>query len=70
MDINNTLKLLNKYGKCPNCGEERLGNGYGTLSIDDFDFKRTCKCGFSVEVKVDKNNKIIKEIKKMRREVI
>jgi hypothetical protein len=40
------LQIMKKYGKCPDCGSEKLGNGEGTLEVDDDTFKRTCKCGF------------------------
>jgi len=48
-------ELLNKYGKCPKCGNEYLGNGNGTLEVEDETFKRTCKCGFKIITDEDGN---------------
>lgn len=45
------LKLTAKYTSCGGCGSEFIGNGEGTLVIDET-FKRTCKCGWSIEVKL------------------
>lgn len=53
MTILESCKLIEKYGKCPNCGCETIGNGTGTLEVDTeigF-FKRTCFCGWVVEIK-------------------
>jgi transcription elongation factor Elf1 len=46
-----TIKLMEKYTVCPECGNEAIGNGEGTLEVTDDTFKRTCKCGWSIEVK-------------------
>lgn len=51
MDARKSVQLMRKYSKCENCGNEHVGNGEGTLEINDDIFKRTCKCGWSVEVK-------------------
>ncbi|MGQ3740877.1 DUF3797 domain-containing protein [Bacillus sp. Fil] len=48
MDAWKTLELMNEYGKCKQCGNEMIGEG--VLEIDADVFKRTCKCGWSVEV--------------------
>nr|WP_309145155.1 DUF3797 domain-containing protein [Brevibacillus sp. HB2.2] len=45
------VQLMKKYSKCAECGSEVVGNGEGTLDINDDTFKRTCKCGWSIEVK-------------------
>lgn len=50
MNVVDSLKLLDQYGKCPDCGNEKLGDGEGSLSIDGNKFKRYCKCGFEVVV--------------------
>lgn len=52
MNVADSLKLLRKYETCPECGNGLLGNGEGTLEIDDDTFKRSCKCGWHVEVNV------------------
>lgn len=44
-----SLALLKKYSKCQNCGSEQIGNGEGTLEIEENTFRRTCKCGWSIE---------------------
>lgn len=49
MKMQNTLIILSSYGTCPLCGSDKLGNGAGTLDIEDADFKRTCKCGWVVK---------------------
>lgn len=51
MKLIRSVELMGKYAKCPNCGSDLLGNGEGTLEIDEGMFKRTCKCGWKVEVK-------------------
>lgn len=45
------IELMRKYNECPQCGNDKLGNGEGTLNIDGDDFKRTCKCGWEIEIK-------------------
>ena len=51
MDAWKAAKLMRKFNKCEDCGSEKIGNGEGTLEVQDDTFKRTCKCGWSVEVK-------------------
>jgi len=46
-----SIELIRKYATCPECGNELIGNGQGTLDIDKDTFKRTCKCGWEIEVK-------------------
>jgi hypothetical protein len=48
-----SVELLRKYSKCKNCGSEDVGNGEGSVEINEDTFKRTCKCGWSVEIKED-----------------
>ncbi|MEW4153673.1 DUF3797 domain-containing protein [Bacillus thuringiensis] len=50
MDAWKTLELVSEYGKCKQCGNEIIGDGEGTLEVEDGCFKRTCKCGWSVEI--------------------
>lgn len=50
----NALKvalLVTKYAECPECGNSKVGNGQGTCEVEHGIFKRTCKCGWKVEVK-------------------
>lgn len=53
MTISESCKLMELYAICPNCGCASVGNGNGTLECDTEEgwFKRTCCCGWSVEVK-------------------
>lgn len=50
MNVVEACKLIEKYTKCPQCGCDVIGNGKGTLDIDERRFKRTCHCGWSVVV--------------------
>jgi len=50
VDFLNISRFIND---CPNCGHDRVGNGEGTLSVDDSIINRTCKCGFRFEYDVD-----------------
>lgn len=64
MNPSKIMELLNQYGECPVCHNDKIGTNdntgvcEGTLTIDDDIFTRTCKCGWSV--KVDSNNCILK----------
>lgn len=51
MDARKSIQLLRKYSKCQKCGNENVSDGEGTVGIEGDTFKRTCKCGWSVEVK-------------------
>ena len=53
MNIKDSIKLMELYAACPKCGCEVLGNGKGTLECDTAVgyFRRTCACGWYVEVK-------------------
>lgn len=53
MKFNRFLELLKIYSNCPKCGCSTVGGGTGTVECDSAAgyFKRTCQCGFSVEVK-------------------
>lgn len=54
MTIKESCELMEKYAKCPNCGCEVVGNGKGTLECDTKEgyFKRTCHCGWYVEIRL------------------
>lgn len=58
MTIMDLVNLTNKYGECPKCGCNTIGNGTGTIEADTEIgyFKRTCQCGWSVEVKEGADN--------------
>ena len=48
-----SIELMKKYAKCPTCGCKTVGNGTGTIEVDTSVgyFKRTCRCGWYVEIK-------------------
>lgn len=54
MKLVDALDLMRKYESCPQCGCNTVGAGTGTLEIDDDTFKRTCHCGWSIEIKEGK----------------
>ena len=65
MNALKSVELLRKYSECQKCGSELIGNGEGTVEVNDDILKRTCKCGWSIEVDeddnpVDSENKIIR----------
>ncbi|MGQ0454243.1 DUF3797 domain-containing protein, partial [Bacillus sp. SS-TM] len=35
MDAWKTLELMSEYGKCKQCGNEIIGDGEGTLEVED-----------------------------------
>lgn len=53
MTVIDSCKLMEIYAVCPKCGCEFIGNGKGTLECDTEAgyFKRTCSCGWYVEIK-------------------
>lgn len=57
MVIGRATALLEKYAVCPECGNQYLGNGEGSIEIDDNKFRRTCKCGFEVVITDNAENK-------------
>lgn len=52
MNVIKALELMKQYEKCPQCGNELIGNGEGALIVDENTFVRNCKCGFSVKVEL------------------
>lgn len=60
MNLDDAIKLIDKYAECPKCGCETVGNGTGTIEIDTTKeegyFKRTCHCGWSVTVRESELN--------------
>ena len=51
MKLLRAVELMEKYAVCPKCGSDRLGNGAGTLEIEGDLFRRTCTCGWKVEIR-------------------
>lgn len=44
------IELGKQHSECPRCGSSRIGGGSGMIYVDDVTFRRTCKCGWEVEV--------------------
>lgn len=53
------MKLLEEYSQCPCCGNQRVGNREGKISVTDDEFIRECKCGWRVVI--DKNGNKVNE---------
>lgn len=62
MNIRNTVRLTEKYAHCLKCGSEKIGNGEGTLIVEENVFIRTCKCGNKSIAVENANGKIIIEL--------
>lgn len=59
MSISMTMKVTNLIGKCPVCGDDKIGN-CSKFIIDDETFERTCrKCGWSITGKIEDNKVIV-----------
>lgn len=56
-----SVSLMKKYANCKQCGNDLVGNGEGVLLIEDEIFKRSCKCGWSIEV--DEDDKPLRDLK-------
>lgn len=48
MNIENVIELLDKYGTCPQCGNNILNGNENSLIIEEDSFIRTCECGFKM----------------------
>lgn len=59
MNAMDFLRISPLINDCPNCGNQFVGNGQGTLEVDENIVKRTCKCGFNFEY--DVNNGVSKK---------
>lgn len=46
MNVVDYLNVSKHINSCPNCGSDLLGEGYGTLRVEDSTIERTCECGF------------------------
>ena len=54
MNMLKSIELMDKYGECPDCGNEMIGNGQGGIVVEDGTFRRFCKCGFDITMKMEK----------------
>lgn len=50
MNVRMLLTIMPKYNNCPNCGNDKVGNGEGKLIVEDNYFYRECKCGWSIRI--------------------
>lgn len=50
MRLTRAIELMREYGRCPDCGNEHIGNESGSLEVEGDTFRRICKCGFKVEI--------------------
>lgn len=57
MNMLKSIELMDKYGECPDCGNEMIGNGQGGIVVEDGTFRRFCKCGF--DITTDEDGKIL-----------
>ncbi|MGG4447611.1 DUF3797 domain-containing protein [Brevibacillus porteri] len=55
MNALKSVQLMRKYANCKECGNDKVGNSEGALLIEDDIFKRSCKCGWSIEVDENDN---------------
>ncbi|MBQ2783001.1 MAG: DUF3797 domain-containing protein [Oscillospiraceae bacterium] len=53
MKLKEVIQMMKMYASCPVCGEENVGEENGEIEIDTKRgyFKRSCACGWRVEVK-------------------
>lgn len=51
MNLRKAMELMEKYEGCINCGNKFVGNGEGSVEVTGDTFKRTCKCGWKIEIK-------------------
>lgn len=42
------VELMEMFGNCPNCKNDKLGNGEGDMYMKDDTFYRKCKCGYEI----------------------
>ncbi|MES1045316.1 DUF3797 domain-containing protein [Heyndrickxia oleronia] len=54
MDGWKSVQLIRKYANCEKCGSELIGNGEGSLEINDDTFYRSCKCGWEIKIEEEK----------------
>lgn len=53
MIFEKAIKIMEKYGVCPECGKDRIGNNKGGMIIEEDYFERWCECGWRVKVNED-----------------
>lgn len=53
MNMFKASELMDKYGACPDCGNDLLGENQGGIVVEEDTFRRFCKCGFDLVVNSD-----------------
>jgi transcription elongation factor Elf1 len=51
MKLTESIDLLERYAVCPECGNDKVGDGEGLLEISGNTFLRSCKCGWTIQIK-------------------
>lgn len=69
MNANDFLRISPLINDCPNCDSCNLGNGEGTLGVQDYIVIRNCKCGFNLEYDV-RNGTSRAKVKKVIEEAL
>lgn len=54
MELDKVLSFLSEYAECPYCGSKYVGKESGSLEVTATRIRRTCNCGWSVELKESK----------------
>lgn len=69
MNAMDYVRIAPFINDCPSCGNQMVGNGQGSIEVNDNVVKRKCKCGFNFEY--DSNNGTTKaKIKKAIKETL
>ena len=50
MKLKRVIELGKELSVCQQCGSDKIGGGSGMIYVDDVTFRRTCKCGWEVEI--------------------
>lgn len=51
MELDKVITFLKEYAECPYCGSQYVGPESGSLEVSALRIKRSCNCGWSVELK-------------------
>lgn len=52
MNVIDFLRVSTFISDCPNCKNGMVGNGQGTINVNNNVVKRTCMCGFNFKYNV------------------
>ena len=61
MNLVDACDLMRRYAVCPQCGCDTVGGVSGTVECDTAAgyFKRTCQCGWGIEIKEVTNGDLL-----------